>query len=202
MKEFERAVHVIARWTALLGGLALIAITLITVASVSGRALSTLANLRDSESWLMPLYPLMRSVGGVLTSLGAGPIPGDFELVEAGTGFAVFAFLPWCHLNRGHATVELLATWFSPRFNRILDFVADLLMFLIALLIAWRHMEGMLDKVSYGEITFILQFPLWWAYAAGMFGAVVFVLVAAFCLLRSTLDLTSDKPMERVGALH
>ena len=39
-----------------------------------------------------------------------GPVPGDFELVEVGTGFAVFAFLPWCQLKRGHATVDLFTS--------------------------------------------------------------------------------------------
>ncbi|MCB1461582.1 MAG: TRAP transporter small permease [Nitratireductor sp.] len=202
MKQLERVVTFIARWTALLGGLALVLLTLVTVASVSGRALSTMANLHDSDSWLMPIYPALRSIGSFFAGLGARPIPGDFELVEAGTGFAIFAFLPWCHLKRGHATVELLATWFPARMNRLIDLVADFLMFGAASLIAWRHWLGTLDKVSYGEITFILQFPLWWAYAASMLGASVFVLVAAFGLLRSMSELKNGASAKRMGAVH
>ena len=49
-------------------------IALMSVASIVGRALSGLG-------------------------LGLGPVPGDFELVEAGTALAVFCFLPWCHLK-------------------------------------------------------------------------------------------------------
>ncbi|MCG6858001.1 MAG: TRAP transporter small permease [Salaquimonas sp.] len=202
MQKLERVVTLLARWTALLGGLALVLLTLVTVLSVSGRALSTMANLRDSESWLVPLYPLLRSIGAFFTSLGAQPIPGDFELVEAATGFAIFAFLPWCHLRRGHATVELLASWFPTILNRLIDVVANFLMLAAAILIAWRHWLGTLDKISYGETTFILQFPLWWGYAAAMFGAVVFVLVAAFCLLRSLTEMSTGAPAGRVGALH
>ena len=47
-------------------------------------------------------------VGRAFAFAGLGPIRGDFELVEAGTALAVFCFLPWCHLRRGHATVDML----------------------------------------------------------------------------------------------
>ena len=202
MKGLERVVTFIARWTALAGGLVLIILTILTVASVSGRAMLTAANLHDSDSWLMPIYPLLRSVGGFFNGLGAKPIPGDFELVEAGTGFAIFAFLPWCHLKRGHATVELLAGWYPTWLNHIIDIVANFLMLAVTVLLAWRHLLGTLDKVSYGETTFILQFPLWWGYAASMIGAVVFVIVSAFVLLRSIAEFRSGAYVERAGAVH
>ena len=202
MKGLERVVTFIARWTALAGGLVLIILTILTVASVSGRAMLTAANLHDSDSWLMPIYPLLRSVGGFFNGLGAKPIPGDFELVEAGTGFAIFAFLPWCHLKRGHATVELLAGWYPTWLNHIIDIVANFLKLAVTVLLAWRHLLGTLDKVSYGETTFILQFPLWWGYAASMIGAVVFVIVSAFVLLRSIAEFRSGAYVERAGAVH
>lgn len=202
MNALARPVTLVARWTALIGGLVLILLTVITVASISGRALYTMANLHETAGWLSPLYPAMRSIGAFLVGLGARPIPGDFELVEAGTAFAVFSFLPWCHLNRGHATVEIMAGWFPARMNQVIDVIADLLMLAVAVLIAWRHWLGTLDKVSYGETTFILQFPIWWAYAASMFGAAVFIIVAAFSLARSIDDLISGRQVERMGAIH
>lgn len=202
MDALARPVTLVARWTALLGGLVLVILTLITVASISGRAMFTMANLGEAEGAISVLYPLMRSLGGFLVGLGAQPIPGDFELVEAGTAFAVFSFLPWCHLNRSHATVEILAGWFSNRVNLVIDVMADLLMLAMAVVIAWRHWLGTLDKISYGETTFILQFPIWWAYAASMFGASVFIIVAAFCLARSVRAMIAGLPAERSGAIH
>lgn len=69
-----------AKWSAIVGGLVLCAITLMSVASITGRA---------------------------LIGVGLGPVPGDFEMVEVGTALAVFFFLPWCYLKGGHATVDL-----------------------------------------------------------------------------------------------
>ncbi len=143
---------------ALLGGFVLVLLVLMTTASIAGRAMS---------------------------SIGLAPIPGDFELVEMGMAFAVFAFLPWCQLQRGHASVEIMSNLFGNRGNAFLDLVSDLLMFLVALLITWQLGLGMLDKKSYFETSFILQWPSWWGYATALAGACVFSLVAFYCLLRS-----------------
>jgi TRAP-type C4-dicarboxylate transport system permease small subunit len=160
MRFMHRTVHLLSLTLALLGGLALVAITLITVFSITGRALV----------WA-----------------GLGPVPGDFELVEAGTGFAVFSFLAWCHLKREHASVEILTMQFSPFVNRVIDVVVDALMLIVATILAYQHWLGTLDKLAYGETSFILRFPVWWAYAAGLVGAVVFVLVAIYCLISSAV---------------
>lgn len=152
------AIKALAGGTALTGGAVLIAIVIMTCTSVTGRALS---------------------------GFGLGPIEGDFELVEIGIGFAVFCFLPWCHLQRGHATVELLTGRFSDRTNRWIDVVSDLLFLLMAALIAWRLWLGMLDKKSYYETTFILQLQVWQAYAACMVGAVVLTIVSLYQLASS-----------------
>lgn len=140
---------------AMLGGIVLCGVAIITVVSITGRALI----------WA-----------------GLAPVPGDFELVEAGTGFAVFAFLGWCHLRREHASVEILADRFGPMLNRLIDVVVDALMLLAASVIAVQHFRGTLDKYAFGETSYILSFPLWWAYAAGLVGAAGFVVAALYCL--------------------
>jgi len=150
-----RTVRTIAAAMALAGGLVLLALVAMTCVSVAGRA---------------------------LVGLRLGPVPGDFELVEMGVGFAVFAFLPWCHLTRAHASVELLTRYFGRTANLWLDLVADFFMLLVAALITWRLALGTLDKRSYHETTFILEAPIWWAYAACLLGAVVFTVVALYCV--------------------
>ncbi|MGB5557218.1 MAG: TRAP transporter small permease [Paracoccaceae bacterium] len=150
----------LARLTAYAGGLVLLGIVVMTCLSITGRALGS-------------------------AGMALGPIPGDFELVELGIGFAIFAFLPWCQIKRGHATVDLLQPRFGRRMNAAIDFTSDLLMFIAAALIGWRLGQGMLDKKGYSETTFILQFPVWIAYAFALIGAVVFVAVSFYCVWRS-----------------
>ena len=169
--HLSRSVERLARWTALAGGLVLIAVVVMSCLSITGRALGSFG-------------------------FDMGPIQGDFELVEIGIGFAIFAFLPWCQLTRGHATVDLFEERLGARLNRVIDFIADLAMCIAALLIAWRLWLGMLDKKSYTETTFILQSPVWISYAAALVGAVVFVIVAIFCVLRSGRHLVGVRDVE------
>lgn len=169
--SIRSAIEYLARGLAILGGLALVAITGLTVVSIAGRA---------------------------LTSQGLGPLPGDFELVEALTAFAVFAFLPWCQLRRGHATVDAFTRWLPVRLNRAIDLVAELMMTLAVVLIAWRLWHGMWDKISYGETTFILQFPLWWGFAASMIAAASGVVVSVFILFQRLGELAASGAGEGV----
>lgn len=156
--RIDRAVERLAFWTAMLGGAVLIAVLLLTVISIVGRG---------------------------LIFAGLGPIPGDFELVEAGTAFAVLAFLPLCQFHRGHVTVDLFLARVGRRPNAVIDVIANLLMTAAAAVLTWRLALGLLDKRSYGETTFILQFPVWWSYAACLLGAGVFTLVCAYTVVRS-----------------
>ena len=93
----------------------------------------------------------------------------------------------------GPAAVTELIAFGSPGLARLLDervqagldLAGNIVMAAAAWLIAWRLALGMLDKQRYGETTFILQFPAWWGYAAAMFGAVLFALVALYTVWRS-----------------
>ena len=164
--RLETPVGWLAKASAMLGGSVLIALVIITVVSVTGRS---------------------------LIAIGLGPIPGDFELIEAGTALAVFAFLPWCQYNRGHARVEILAKRYGIFLNNIIDLISELAMLILWSYLIWRLWAGTLDKMSNGETTFILQFPIWWAYAACTCASAVILITATFCLARSARNLIQHR---------
>ncbi len=139
-------IYRLARWAAIVGGIVLVALTIMIVVSIVGRS---------------------------LIGLGLAPVSGDFELVEMGTAVAVLLFLPWTYLKGGHATVDLLNTHLPAWARRGVLMISDLLMLAVWLLMTWKLFEGMLEKKQYMETTFILQMPLWWAYAACVVGAVI-----------------------------
>ena len=162
-----RLIHGLAKVLAIAGGLVLISVVVVVVVSVIGRTLI----------WA-----------------GLRPISGDYEIVEAGVLFAIFAFMPWCHLMRGHAIVGVVTDHLSPRVNLVIELFMDVLMLTVATFIAWRHWHGMMDKFSYQETTFILRMPLWWPYATGMIGAAAFVIVAVYVVARSAVAAVSPIP--------
>ena len=174
--KLGRFVHRLARYVAIAGGLVLTAIVAITMLSVVGRAFI----------WA-----------------GLSGIAGDYELVEAGVGFAIFAFLAWTHLTRGHAVVSIFTDFLSARANAWIMVVSDALMLVIAAFVTWRHWLGTVDKFNYGETTLLLRMPLWWVYAAGLVGAAVFVVVAVYVLVRSVREaLSANPPHPTQGTVH
>ena len=86
----------LCRWFAVIGGLVLLGMMIMTVVSVTRRTL-----------------------------FGA-PIPGDFEMVELGSAIAVFCFLPWCQITGGNVLVDFFTMKSGPRTNHLLEALGDL----------------------------------------------------------------------------
>ncbi len=159
-----------AQIMALLGGCVLCLLVAIVCVSVAGRALSDLSH-----------SGALHGLGNWLLDLGAGPILGDFELVEAGIAFAVFAFLPLTQLTGSHAQVDIFTSGMGPRTNRALAVFWSVIMAVIVVVITWRLFVGMQDKIRYGETTYLIQFPIWWAYAASLVAAISASIVSLYC---------------------
>ena len=166
---------------AVLGGIVLSLLILLTCASIIGRLLNGVFH----GPFMTGLAP---GFSRWMLDIGVGPINGDFELVEAGVAFAIFAFIPLCQITSGHATVDILTNALPARVNRVLRMVTEIVFALVLILIAWRLFEGMMSKKGYGETTFLLQFPIWWAYAASFAASVVTCTVAAYCAAMRTAE--------------
>ena len=176
----------LAKALAIVGGLVLITIVVLTCLSVIGRIFNGIGHADFVENNLLFLVPFFRIFG---------PINGDYELVEVGIALAIFLFLPWCQLNRGHATVELFTAKFPPLINRWLALLWEVVFAATILLITWRLYVGMTDKMRYGETTFLLQMPVWWAFAACSIAAVLASLVSVYTVYLRTRETFSDQPL-------
>jgi len=159
-RRLQIIVELIARVLALAGGAVLLCIIVLTCVSIIGRAL-------------------------VPFDIGVGPIRGIYDMTEIGMAAAIFAFLPWAHLNEAHARVDLFQPVMPKPVNLLLDLAFNLGMLVVAAVGTWRLYLGMQDKLSFGETTLIAQIPVWQGYAASLLGAVGFIIVAVFCVLRS-----------------
>jgi TRAP-type C4-dicarboxylate transport system permease small subunit len=168
-----RYVRRLATAVAIAGGSVLVLVTIMTVVSVVGRALSRNHFFLD---------------------LGFGPVKGDFEIVQAGILFAIFCALPLTQYLRGHADVSLLTDRFSARAAAVIELVMDVLMLIAVAFVVWRYWVGLTDKYANREMTFILHAPVWWIYAIGMVGALTTLIVSAYCVVRSGANSLSAHP--------
>jgi TRAP-type C4-dicarboxylate transport system permease small subunit len=161
-----------ARLMAICGGLVLTVLIVLICISVIGRSLNGLLH-----GWIGAVMP---GISAWALDLGVGPINGDFELVEAGVAFAIFAFLPLCQISAGHASVDIFTAKLPTRINRLLQLAIDVIFAVVLIAIAYQLYNGMLSKQRYGDTTFLLQFPIWWAYAASLSGSILTAVISFY----------------------
>lgn len=126
----------LAKACALLAGVLLTLITLVTCGSLIGR----------------------NTVGVSLV--------GDYELTAVTAGAAVALFLPWAQLRRGNIIVDFFTSKVPEAINGRLDRFGALLLGLIMFLLAWRTTVGALSSYQSETTTMMLGFPEWIAYVS------------------------------------
>ncbi len=170
-------------------------IVMITL-SIIGRTLNGIFH-SDFMETVLPAFSEM------MLATGVGPIKGDFELVEAGIAFAIFMFLPLTQMTAGHAVVDVFTNWLPTKGQQFLKTVSEVLFALVLVVIAYQLYEGTLSKHRSGTTTFLLQFPLWWAYALSLVGAVSAAIVGVYvALVRVYQLITGVEVLHDEGAEH
>ena len=139
----------IVEFWALLGGLVLFAIALMTAWSAT-------------SGWLF-----------------GKPLPGDVEMVEMLTAVSVFMFLPYCQLTGANVTADLFTANAGPRTVALLTLVGAVVALGFSLLLLWRMYEGLLDYRQYVETTTILRIPIWYAYVPALVSLALLAAAAA-----------------------
>ena len=130
-----RFLVLLARISAVLAGILLTFITVMTCASIVGREL----------------------LGSAIT--------GDFELSGAATGAAIAMFMPWCQAKRGNIIVDFFTARFSEKANGVMDRFGALLLAFCFSVLAWRTGLGGLSSYASNSGTMILGFPEWVVFA-------------------------------------
>ncbi|NTV85780.1 MAG: TRAP transporter small permease [Burkholderiaceae bacterium] len=126
----------LAKGSAILAGMLLTCITVMTCASLIGR-----------------------NTTGIT-------LPGDFELTGVAAGAAIALFMPWCQLRRGNIIVDFFTAKASDQTNAKLDRFGELLLGLVFAVLAWRTTLGGLNAFNTQSGTMMLGFPEWVVYVA------------------------------------
>jgi TRAP-type C4-dicarboxylate transport system permease small subunit len=130
-----KALSLLARFCAVLAGVILTAITLVTCISLIGR----------------------NTIGKTLV--------GDYELTAVAAGAAIALFMPWCQLRRENIIVDFFTARLSAATTARLDRFGSLLLGAVMLMLAWRTGVGGLSAWQSSSSTMMLGFPEWITYA-------------------------------------
>lgn len=129
-----RFLEQLARICAILAGIILVGIALMTVYSVVGRDFFGKALL------------------------------GDFELTAVMTGAAIALFLPWCQVKRGNIIVDFFTAKASISTQSALDRIGAFFIAGMLGLCTWRAILGGLSAWKSKSGTMMLGFPEWIVY--------------------------------------
>jgi TRAP-type C4-dicarboxylate transport system permease small subunit len=174
-QQCETGINRIASWMTLLSGLLLLVAVTITIVSITGRAFS---------------------------HFGLSSVPGDYELEETFIGLAVFSFMPYCQLVRGHVGVDIFIQPFGNRAMNFTQLLGDIVLLGLSCLITWRHYLGTIDKYNSNETSFILGFPIWWGYAAAAVLLIPLCVTCAFTVWRDVRELNQNKVFTGTAGGH
>lgn len=144
MKNFQ----FLARWAAIAGMAIVLAIALMVVASIIGRAFFKT------------------------------PIQGDIELTQFGIALAISLALPWCQWQRANIIVDFFTQNSSPQRQHFLDACGAILIAAMYALLAWRTTVGAISVKEASETTMILGLPMYWAYVSLAPGLVLAAIIA------------------------
>jgi TRAP-type C4-dicarboxylate transport system permease small subunit len=149
-----KSLEILARLCAILAGILLIFIMLMTVYSVIGRDF----------------------FGKALT--------GDFEITAVITGAAIALFLPWCQLRRGNIIVDFFTAKTSDATRDKLDRLGAFLLALMMALCAWRAALGGISAFKSNSGTMMLGFPEWIVYCFIVPGLAITAIIALTQVIR------------------
>ena len=151
----------IATGWALLGGVILLAIVLVTSANAGAFALDRLA----------------RPFGG-----NVGALPGYEDFVRLAISAAALMMMPYCQLRRGHLAVDLFFRGAEHDGRRLLDRLWLLGMAGLTLFLAYWMLLGMLETRADGALSRVLGWPEWPFYLPGLASLLLWAPIALWQL--------------------
>lgn len=127
---------------------------------------------------LMTVITLMTCVSLIGRNTTGWTIAGDFEISGFVAGAAVALFLPWCQIKRGNIIVDFFTARARVSTQAGLDRFGALLMALMMGLMAWRTAVGGLSAWSSQAGSMMLGVPEWWVYVGMVPPLVLTTLIA------------------------
>ena len=120
---------------------------------------------------------LMTTASVIGRAFFSHPILGDVELVQLGGAVVVASFLPYTQFRRANIVVDFFTTGASEATQRRMDAFGILLYTVTMALVTWRVAVGGIDIHEAQERSMLMDLPLWIPYALMLPGLALCVLI-------------------------
>ena len=104
----------------------------------------------------------------------------------------------------GYAAVDVFTSLLPGGVTKFLLALWEITLAAVLILITVQLFDGMMDKYNNGQTTFLLQYPVWWAYGASFIAAIATSLVGIYCAAARVLEGISGRAIlpGSGGAMH
>jgi TRAP-type C4-dicarboxylate transport system permease small subunit len=148
-----RLLRTVIRTWALIGGLILVALMLMTAASAA-------SNLIFNR-----------------------PFEGDYEVMKHFIAIAIFCFLPYCQLTGANVTVDIFTENMSERAKSAMLAFSSLFAIVFAAVLLRQMSYGLVGYIRFPETTAALHIPLWTAFPPALVSLALLLVAAVITLI-------------------
>ncbi len=115
---------------------------------------------------LLTVITLITCGNLMLRNTTGDSMAGAFEMTAVATGAAIALFMPLAQIRQGHIIVDFFTTKLSDATNDKLDKLGAFVLALVFTLLSWRTSLGGMSAFTANSQTMLLGFPEWIVYAA------------------------------------
>jgi len=159
-----RGAAALIRWWAVLGGLVVCAISLMTAYSASQQMLFS------------------------------APFAPAYELTKLLIAVAIFAFLPYCQLTGANVTVDIFTERLSARKKALMSVLSAVFALAFSALLLRQMSLGLQDYIAFPEVTPLLQIPLWVAFPPILVSLALWVAASLISLIDALRVMRGQPP--------
>ena len=142
---------------AILGGIVVFTIVLVTTTNVGAFAIDRIARHFDTT------FPAL---------------PGYEDFVRLSISCAALMFFPYCQYMRGHVFVDILASRMSLKTQHLLDIISLMTMVFLALFLSYWMILGMLETRADKAVSRVLGWQEWPFYIPGILSLLLWAMIA------------------------
>lgn len=162
--------------------------------SVLTRVCEGLALLGGIVLLLVMMLTVVSVIGGAAFNR---PLLGDSEVVEIGVAFSIFSYLAWCQIRGANVIVDFFTRPLPARVRDLIDTMCDLVFAFVVLVLTWRLAIGGLDTFHRGDVSTFLQIPNWWGYLGAFVACLVWATACLYTAVAAVLGVSPRQESER-----
>jgi len=133
---------------------------------------------------IMLVTMMLVTCGDVVGNMFGHPLLGSEEIVSLLAALLIAFTLPAAHQERAHIGVDMLYLKFSPRAKKINNIFLGVITTLFFMLVSWECFKYAIDLKRIGQVTAVLELPLFYVLYSVAAGCGFLSLVVGSQLLK------------------